>query len=88
MESYGVLSVLPPLLSVVLAIYTRNIIVSLTIGALSGTLILNAFNPFFATVSLMRDHVFVQVSSPSNTQVILITLIIGGFVGLLEESGG
>lgn len=88
METYGFLSIIPPLLSVFLAVYTRNIIVSLSVGALSGTLILNSFNPFFATVSLMRDHVFVQVSSPSNTQVIIITLIIGGFVKLLEESGG
>lgn len=88
MESYGFLAVVPPVLSVFLAIYSRNIILSLGIGALSGTLILNSFNPFFATVSLMRDHIFVQVSSPSNTQVILITLIIGGFVKLLEVSGG
>jgi len=88
LESYGFLSVVPPVLSVFLAIYTRNIIVSLTIGSLAGTLILNSFNPFFATVSLMRDHIFVQVSSPTNTQVIIITLIIGGFVKLLEDSGG
>ena len=88
MDSYGFLSVIPPVLSVFLAIYTRNIILSLSIGALSGTLILTSFNPFFAAVSLMRDHIFIQVSSPSNTQVIIITLIIGGFVKLLEESGG
>lgn len=88
MESYGVLSVLPPVLSIILAIYTRNIIIALTVGSLSGALILNTYNPFFATVSLMKDHLFVQVSSPSNTQVIFITLIIGGFVKLLEDSGG
>lgn len=88
MESYGALSVLPPVLSIILAIYTRNIIVALTLGALSGTFFLNNYNPFSATISLIRDHIFVQVSSPSNTQVILITLIIGGFVKLLEDSGG
>ncbi len=88
MESYGMLSVLPPVLSIILAVYTRNIIIALTIGGLSGALILNSYNPFFATISLMKDHIFVQVSSPSNTQVILITLIIGGFVKLLEDSGG
>jgi Na+/H+ antiporter NhaC len=49
---------------------------------------LGGFNPFFAPVSLMRDHIFVQVASPSNSQVIMITLIIGGFVRMLEESGG
>lgn len=88
MESYGMLSVLPPVLSIVLAIYTRNIIIALAIGSLSGALILSSYNPFFATISLVRDHLFVQLASPSNTQVILITLIIGGFVKLLEESGG
>ena len=88
MESYGFLSLLPPVLSIFLSIYTRNVILSLTAGALSGTLILSSFNPFFATVSLMRDHIFIQVANPSNSQVIMITLIIGGFVKLLEESGG
>lgn len=88
MENYGVLSVIPPVISIFLAVYTRNVIFSLALGGLSGTLILGGFNPFFAPVSLMRDHIFVQVSSPSNTQVIMITLIIGGFVRLLEESGG
>ena len=88
MASYGFLSIIPPLLSVFLAIYTRNIIISLSLGALSGTLILHSYNPFFATVSLMRDHIFMQVSNPSNTQVIIITLLIGGFVSLLEKSGG
>ena len=88
MESYGFLSVVPPLLSIILAVYTRNIIISLGLGALSGALILNSYNPFFATVSLMRDHIFVQISIPSNTQVILTILVIGGFVKLLEESGG
>lgn len=88
MESYGVLSVIPPALSIFLAVYTRNVIFSLAVGGLSGTLILGGFNPFFAPVSLMRDHIFVQVASPSNSQVIMITLIIGGFVRMLEESGG
>ncbi|MBT6328921.1 MAG: sodium:proton exchanger, partial [Kordiimonadaceae bacterium] len=88
MESYGILAIVPPALSVFLAIYTRNVIVSLAVGSLSGTLILNSFNPFFASVSLIRDHIFIQVASPSNSQVIMITLIIGGFVRMLEESGG
>lgn len=88
MESYGILSVVPLVLSVFLAIYTRNIILSLTIGAFSGTLILNTYNPFFAAMSLMSDHAFVQASYPANTQVLFITMVIGGFVTILDESGG
>ncbi|MBT7582452.1 MAG: hypothetical protein HN572_05775, partial [Kordiimonadaceae bacterium] len=88
MESYGVLSVVPLVISIFLAIYTRNIILSLSIGAFSGTLILNSYNPFFAVVSLMSDHAFVQASTPANTQVLFMTMVIGGFVNILDESGG
>ncbi len=88
MDGFGFLSVIPPILSVFLAIYTRNIILSLSIGSLGGALILTDFSPFASIVSLMQDHIFVQVASPSNSQVIIITLIIGGFVRMLEDSGG
>ncbi len=88
MEDYGVLSIVPPALSICLAIYTRNIILSLAIGGFSGALILTNFNPFFAIVSLMEDHVFTQLASGSNPQVIAIMLVIGGFIQMLDKSGG
>jgi len=88
MENYGVLSILPPVLSIALSLYYRNIIFSLTVGALSGALILTGFNPFLAIVNLIEQHVFVQVSSSSNTQVLIVILAIGGFIRLLSLSGG
>jgi len=88
MENYGIWSIVPPLLSIVLSLYYRNIIFSLTVGALSGALILTGFNPFLAIVNLIEQHVFVQVSSSSNTQVLIVILAIGGFIRLLSLSGG
>ncbi len=88
MESYGVLSVLPPALSIVLAIYTRNIIFSLSIGSYCGALIIADFNPFMAFAELIEEHAFIQVSSGSNTQVLVVMLTIGGFIHLLDKSGG
>ncbi len=88
MESYGVLSVLPPALSIVLAMYTRNIIFSLAIGSFSGALILANFNPFAAFPELLENHAFVQISSGSNAQVLIVMLSIGGFIHMLDKSGG
>jgi len=88
MDNYGVLSVVPPALSIFLAIYSRNVIFSLATGAFVGSLILADFNPFFAAVNLIEKHVYVQASVGSNTQVLLVILVIGGFVHLLEKSGG
>lgn len=88
MEDYGVLSIVPPVLSICLAIYTRNIILSLATGSFSGALILSDFNPFFGIVSLVEDHVFMQLASGSNPQVLAIMLVIGGFIQMLDKSGG
>ncbi len=88
MENYGILSIVPPTLSIFLAIYTRNVIFSLVTGAFVGSLILSELNPFLAVVNLIEQHVYVQVSVGSNTQVLLVILVIGGFVHLLEKSGG
>ncbi len=88
MEDYGAFAVIPPLLSIVLAVYTRNIIFSIAVGAYSGALIISGFNPFYAFAELLENHAFVQVSSGSNTQVLVVTLAIGGFIHMLDKSGG
>jgi Na+/H+ antiporter NhaC len=62
--------------------------VALVAGTFAGALIITGFNPFFAVVNLMEEHVFVQVSSSSNNQILIVMLCIGGFVQLIERSGG
>ncbi|MBT6033413.1 MAG: hypothetical protein HOH19_12630 [Kordiimonadaceae bacterium] len=88
MEDYGVLSILPPALSIALAIYTRNIIFSLATGAFSGALIIANFNPFMAFAEILENHAFEQLAVPSNTQVMVVMFTIGGFIHMLDKSGG
>lgn len=88
MSEYGILSLLPPALSIILAILTRNIMLSLTLGAFSGALILADFNPFFAMAELVEKYIFIQITSGSNAQIIVIMFAIGGFIHLLDRSGG
>lgn len=88
MSDYGILSIVPPALSIFLAILTRNIMLSLTIGAFSGAMILANFNPFFAMAELVEEYIFIQITSGSNAQIIVIMFAIGGFIHLLEKSGG
>jgi Na+/H+ antiporter NhaC len=88
MPDVGLLSLLPPILTVVLAVWTRNIIVSLSIGVFAGSMILQNYNPFDATLDMIESRVFVQISVPSNIQIIFTMMAIGGFIRLLEVSGG
>jgi Na+/H+ antiporter NhaC len=88
MNDYGFLSVVPPLLTIFVALYSKNVLLALTCGILSGSLILANFNPFYAILDTMENHVLEEISSGVQVQVILIMFIIGGFVKLLEVSGG
>jgi len=88
MENYGILSLVPPVLSIFLAVFTRNVIVALCAGTFVGSLIITQYNPFFAVVNLMEQHVFVQIANSSNNQILVVMLCIGGFVQLIERSGG
>jgi Na+/H+ antiporter NhaC len=88
MNDYGFLSVVPPLLTIFVALYSKNVLLALVCGILSGSFIIADFNPFYAIVDTMENHVLEEVSSGAQVQVILIMFIIGGFVKLLEVSGG
>ena len=88
MSDYGLLSLLPPILTVILAIWTRNILFSLGLGVFTGSMILSGYNPFRATLDMIETRIFVQISVPSNIQIIFTMMAIGGFIRLLEISGG
>ena len=88
MSDYGFLSVVPPLLTIVVALYSRNVLFALITGILSGSLIITNFNPFYAILDAMENQVLKEVTTGSQVQVILIIFVIGGFVKLLEVSGG
>jgi len=88
MNDYGILSIIPPLLTIVVALYSRNVLFALICGILSGSLIIANFNPFYAILDAMENQVLKEVTTGSQVQVILIIFVIGGFVKLLEVSGG
>lgn len=88
MHEFGFLSIVPPLLTVVLAVYTRNVILALVLGIGCGSLILTDFHVFDAILNAVEAQVLSEISRGTQAQVILVIMVIGGFVKLLEVSGG
>lgn len=88
MENYGLLSILPPLLTIILAIVTKNVLVSLFTGIFLGVSILFKGNIFLALPALFRDVLFVQAADGYNASVMVLVLFIGGMVMLVSNSGG
>jgi Na+/H+ antiporter NhaC len=86
--NYGVLSLVPPILAIGLAIRTKNIIVSLFVSIIISTTILSGWNPALGFTSMIKDYMFGALSDTMNTQALFMMVIIGGFVALLTQSGG
>jgi tetracycline resistance efflux pump len=87
MTDPGWLSILPPLLAIVLAIWSKQVILSLFAGIWMGFLILHGFNPVTG-VTAGLDAVVNVFTDPGDTKVLVFTLLIGSLIATIEESGG
>jgi tetracycline resistance efflux pump len=81
------MSVLPPLLAIVLAIITRQVILSLGIGIWVGFCILQSVNPFTG-LALGIEGVVNVFADAGDTRVLMFTLIIGSLIATIEKAGG
>ncbi|MDS9473122.1 Na+/H+ antiporter NhaC family protein [Sporosarcina pasteurii] len=88
MEHLGWVSLIPPIIAVILAIVTKNVLVSLFSGAFIGVLILVGGNPLKATTETIGNYYFPIVADGYNAAVLVLLFFIGGFVALMEKSGG
>lgn len=83
---YGILSITIPLLTIVLAIITKDVIVSLLGGIFGGLMVLHGYNPLVAFTELFNGTI-VQFSQGWITKTILFSLFVGAVIKLLERSG-
>lgn len=75
-EHFGVLALAPPLLAIVLAMTTRQVLVSLFAGVWIGALLVANWNPIGAT-ALTMDWLVEVVRSPFDTKFIILILFMG-----------
>ena len=84
----GILSILPPVVAIVLALITKEVIFSLILGILSGTTIYalstgtGIVGIFDTTVTLMADKL------SGNTTMIIFLCLLGILVALVNKAGG
>ena len=87
MDSYGWLSILPPLLAIFLAIKTKHVYISLILGIWLGWTVIQDWNPLTglfqtinALISVFKDE--------DNTRVVLFSALIGAIITFTQYSGG
>lgn len=102
-ELFGVFTLIPPLVAIILAFITKDVILALFSGVLSGTFLLSlssnifsaqhiAFNNIYNTAvdsfSKIISYMLNSASDPVNAGIILQILCIGGLVALTTKMGG
>jgi len=81
------LSLVPPVVAIVLAIVSRQVYISLIIGIWLGWVIINDFNPLLGTLDAIQGLVDV-FGEPGSTQTIMFCALVGALIVFIQRSGG
>ncbi len=87
METFGWLSILPPLLAIILAIRTKHVYISLILGIWLGWTIIHSWNPIQGLIQTVNSLIDV-FKDADNTRVILFSAMIGAIITFTQYSGG
>ena len=80
-------SILPPIIAIILAIKTKQVIPSLFAGIWSGCFLLNELDPITGLAESFESIINV-FSDSGDTKVLIFTLLIGALINTIEKSGG
>ena len=86
-------TIVPPLIAVLLAVWLRNVIVSLFVAVWSGAVILahgDFFVGFVRSLDTFLINELVQPNDPEHSHmlIVLFTMFLGALVGVMSRSGG
>src|SRR3712207_645733 len=90
----GIITIIPPLLAIALAFITKNVVISLFLGVLSGSFILQIVNGegFLAAIPLsfldFISRALTSLADPWNAGIIMQVMCIGGVINLVGKMGG
>ncbi len=87
MDTFGWISILPPLLAIFLAIKTKHVYISLVFGIWFGWTIIHGWNPLVGLIQTINALVAV-FKDADNTRVVLFSAMIGAIITFTQYSGG
>jgi Na+/H+ antiporter NhaC len=82
------LSVLPIIVTLALALYTKHVVIGLFGGVVTAVVLLTGGHPLEVLAALIKTHLVGTLTDSYNAGVIVLMVFIGGFVALMEKSGG
>jgi len=87
MSDFGILSLLPPLVAIILAIWSKRVLFALFAGVWIGGVMASGWNPLTGTITTWQ-WVIENVTDSWNATILVFDFLIGAGVGLIYKSGG
>ncbi len=86
-ETFGLLSLIPPVAAIGLALWKKQLLSSLFVGILLGEIILDHGRVFKAFFGLL-DHCLRTAGQKSNMELIVFSVLVGSLLALIREANG
>ena len=84
----GILSLLPPILAIILALLVRQVFLSLFCGIWIGVSIINHYNPILGFLRSIDTFLLEALADPSHISIVIFSMTLGGMIGVISKSGG
>ncbi|NPV88944.1 Na+/H+ antiporter NhaC family protein [Coprothermobacteraceae bacterium] len=86
--NFGVWSLLPPVLAILLAFVTRQVVLSLFIGAWVGVTMLDGGNVFKAFLDTLSKYLVGALTDSFHAGILIFLMVLGSVVGIIGRMGG
>ena len=83
----GVVMLLPPLIAILLAVLTRQVLLALFCGVWVGVTILSGWNPFTAFLTTFDTYIIGSLADTDNAYIVLFSLTLAGLIGIIQSRG-
>jgi tetracycline resistance efflux pump len=85
---YGILSLLPPLLAIIMAMITKQVILSLFAGVWVAATMIVGWNPVLGLIDTFRVFISGALGDTWNASVLIMLMLVGAFAAMIEKGGG
>jgi len=84
----GILTIIPPILAILLAMIFKEVITALFIGVFAGALLLNNFSILKSFFNVLDKYIINAIVDHDRASIVIFTLLLGGMVGVITKTGG
>ncbi len=84
----GILTILPPLLAIFLALIFRQVVISLFSGIWLGAIFIYNYNILTGYLKSLDTYIVNSLVDHSHASIVIFSLGLGGMVGIISKAGG